>query len=477
MRLGGGDFPVTNGSDTTTLRSAYLVLDITDPERPPRILAEISDDELNLTTSEPDIFYDCGTLCDDNNSQNNFDGDWKLVFGSGPNNIRSFSTTETAKIFTYNLNSRLLESVAVVDPSGDPIEDSFVGNVAVRDWDNGTLGFRNDDAAYFGTVGTTFDLSTADPTDRVETGAVFRYVPSFSVATNQVRRLIDVNRPVVQAPILANGDAFANNVLSSWVYFGTGIYLNAENEEISERERIYGVIEPVDISAINNLNIATFTADREDSDFIDYSSVSVSQLIDVSDVTVLNNDNGVLGPTIATGDLGTPLSAFGETATNADELSQLIFENSQGWFRDLPLGVAAGDPSTRIVDRIVPVREQIFLTAFTPDTDDRLDICIGGEGISQLFVLDQNNGVPSSFATLGVDATTGEVGGSVVIGEGAASAPIIFTSEALGSNDGTIIIQRQDGSLTPTLDNGDDFSQRPIGESEILRSSWFEIFQ
>jgi len=141
-------------------------------------------------------------------------------------------------------------------------------------------------------------------------------------------------------------------------------------------------------------------------------------------------------------------------------------------------------PSSRIVDRIVPFREQLFFTAFTPDPSDRLDICIGGEGLSELFVVDQANGVPAAFGTLGF-GDDGEVNESVLIGDGVASAPVIFTSEALGANDGTIIVQREDGSLTPLFEpeglgspgDGNPFDDTVIGTSETLRSSWFEIFQ
>lgn len=481
MRLGGGDFPVTNGADSTILRSAYVVLDITDPESPPRVLAEINHPDLNLTTSEPDIFYECGSNCTDNNDQNNFNGDWQLVFGSGPNDIRSFTSTETAKIFSYNLNARSLVVTEVEDNGGNSVDSSFVGNVAVRDWDNGILGFRNDDIAYFGTVGSIADVSTADPNDRIETGAVYRYQPDFP-AGDRVTQLIDLQRPVVQAPLLTNGNSFGNNVLSSRVFVATGIYLSGENEFIAEQERIYGITEPVNVSTINGLNTATFDPNRENSTLLTRDTVRISDIIDVTDVDVLNNDDGQLPATISTGDLRTPLVVPGGngnpggTAENVDQLEQLIFTNSQGWFVDLPLGVTAGvDPSARVVDRIVPVRDQILLTAFSPTTENRVDICVGGEGVSRLFVLNQGNGVPSSFATLGVD-NTGTVNSSTILGPGVSSSPIVFTSEALGANDGVIITQQEDGSLSPSL--GDDpLDNAPIGNSQTIRSGWREIFQ
>jgi hypothetical protein len=46
MRFGGGDFTFTQGSETRTTRSAYIVMDVTNPETPPRLLAEISHPDL-----------------------------------------------------------------------------------------------------------------------------------------------------------------------------------------------------------------------------------------------------------------------------------------------------------------------------------------------------------------------------------------------------------------------------------------------
>lgn len=476
MRLGGGDFPITNGTDSTTLRSAYIVLDITDPERPPRVLAEITDPDLNFTTSSPDLFYSCGSFCEDSDDDNNFDGDWKLIFGSGPNDIDTFTSNETAKVFAYDFKTQSLEVEVVGDQIGDVVDSSFVGNVSVRDWDNGLLGFRNDDAAYFGTVGSTLDLSTtSDLTDRVETGAVFRYRPQIPSGRDSVSLLIDVDRPVAQAPLLTNRGEIGSNVQANWVYFATGIYLNKDNELIDEQERLYGVIEPLDKTTLAALSTADFDADRENSDLLEFDSVVTNQLVDVSSVEVLNNDDGSLGVNVSTGDFKNPLAAAGG-AKNVGALAEYILNNSQGWYKNLPIGVTAGDPSTRVIDEITPTRDQLFFTAFTPDSDNRLDICIGGEGISELFVVNQSTGVPSSFATLGVD-NTGVINDSLVIGAGAASSPLVFTSEALGSNDGTIVIQREDGSLTPSLDDDPGLSDRPIGDSRVIRSGWREILQ
>ena len=87
MRLGGGDIDVTIDSGTRTMRSAWVVLDITDPEQPPELLAEITHADLGFTTSRPALVKrrEAGTNVNgetdwSNPSQN----EWYLVFGSGP---------------------------------------------------------------------------------------------------------------------------------------------------------------------------------------------------------------------------------------------------------------------------------------------------------------------------------------------------------------------------------------------------------
>ena len=62
MRLGGGKIKVdtdrTDGnidSEDRTMSSAYFVLDITNPEAPPRVLGEINFPELGYTTCYPTV--------------------------------------------------------------------------------------------------------------------------------------------------------------------------------------------------------------------------------------------------------------------------------------------------------------------------------------------------------------------------------------------------------------------------------------
>lgn len=477
MRLGGGDFPVMTPAGSSVSKSAYIVIDITDPEDEPEILAEISDPDLNLTTSEPDLFYDCGTNCTDNNQDNNFNGSWQLIFGSGPNNVKTFSTNESAKVFAYNLETKALEKHDVTNSAaGGPVANSFVGSIAVKDWDNGTLGFRNDDVAYFGTVGTRPQI-IPPATGTIETGGVYRYIPnSPTVPDDTVNRLIDVDRPVVQPPLLLSREGLGNDILGSWVYFGTGIYLERTDEEINEQESFYGVLEPIDRPALDALSqTSSFSETFEDSELLTYTQVGVNDLLDVSNIELLAEDL-TEDPPIQAGDFQSPIAlAPGESASNFDELAEFIVNNTQGWFRDLPRGAVAEDPTGRVTDRTIALREQLLFSVFSPASLNRVDICVGADGTSDLFVINQTTGTASPFGTLGENG--GVLAVSAFAGIGAASAPTGFTSEALGGNAGKILVQDGDGSVNAPGSDPDNASKSTIDDVSVLRSGWREILQ
>lgn len=464
MRQGGGDFEVEAGGTRSTSRSAYVVLDITDPESEPEVLAEISHENLNLTTSKPDLFYDCGFDCD---GANRFNGTWKLVFGSGPTDIKTLTTNEQARIFTYDLESKAIEETVIGGLT--PVNNSHVGDVAVADWDSFDEGYRQDDIAYFGTVGREATLGSAS-LDRT-TGAVYRFSPD----GNQTSLLYDTDRPVLQKPVALNSLVRAEGTPGNWVFFGTGQYLKRQDEDIAEQERYYGLLEPVDPSGV-----------------ISKSSISETELANVTDIQV-RIQTGVLVNQFNSPVLGGPVN-------NTEELREEILKNSQGWFRNLPKQTAG--PSVRVVDRTAVVRSQLLFVGFEPANNSRLDICTGGEGESFLFAVDQTTGVPASFATLGTTVGGGDiVEDSVSLGGGIVSAPIVFSSEGQGSNSGTVVLQRPDGSLitgrqkcdgTITFDpdvvipkpcpNATGNGTPPdvgniIDNLKITRSSWRELYQ
>ena len=71
------------------MKSAFVVMDITDPEIAPELLAEISFDDLGFTTSYP------GAIVVKSKDTGSDPNDWYLVLGSGPNGARLKYSSDT----------------------------------------------------------------------------------------------------------------------------------------------------------------------------------------------------------------------------------------------------------------------------------------------------------------------------------------------------------------------------------------------
>jgi type IV pilus assembly protein PilY1 len=127
MRFGGGRIRTDKDHDgeyepndatlpDQIMKSAYFVLDITDPESEPEVLAEISFDDLGFTTSYPGAIVVKSKSSD---SPNN----WYLVLGSGPNGARleyagatgSFAAGQTLK----GKNSGTIATIVSNDTADD----------------------------------------------------------------------------------------------------------------------------------------------------------------------------------------------------------------------------------------------------------------------------------------------------------------------------------------------------------------------
>jgi len=88
MRFGGGPIRTDKNHDGTfvlgtdkTMRSAYFILDITNPEAPPTLLGEVTFTKLGYTLGYPGVVVVKSTTADTPNT-------WYLVLGTGPNGAR-----------------------------------------------------------------------------------------------------------------------------------------------------------------------------------------------------------------------------------------------------------------------------------------------------------------------------------------------------------------------------------------------------
>ncbi|MCG8342176.1 MAG: hypothetical protein MI684_04995, partial [Chlorobiales bacterium] len=269
MRFGGGeitaDMDKTDGATTTgadrTMSSAYFIMDITDPESPPEVLAEIRFDGLGYTTCYPVVV----PMNDKDTSTGVInENEWYLVFGSGPASaggkadINGSSTaldgaasSQTAKLFVLDLKQLVLnKQVITLDSSGtwtsaptsspgfhdyyqELDADSFISEPVSVDYN---LDF-NADAVYFGTVGVgsygwegkmrriVID-NKLNPVDWDGDSELLSFTDTY------------LSKPVVAAPTVG-----MDNKNNRWIFFGTGRFYVRGDADSSETKSYYGIKE------------------------------------------------------------------------------------------------------------------------------------------------------------------------------------------------------------------------------------------
>jgi type IV pilus assembly protein PilY1 len=386
MRLGGGEITVdtaadglgasdsdSDNSDDRTLSSSYVILDITDPEQPPALIAELRTPNLGFTTVYPTAF----ALRETDDSPNG----WYLVFGTGPNDLATVTSDHAAELYVYDLYNQ--QFVSDFGPGDVTLEtNSFLGDPVSVDWG---LSYRAD-AVYFGTV----NGSAASPG-----GKLYRLKinPDNTTAndnpTNWVGPdvLLDLGKPVVATPTVS-----VDKQDQHWVFVGTGRFFSSADKSSTAPQALYAVKDPGS------------------------SSVALSDLLNVTNATVF--EDGTLEGTIS--GLTTP-STF-------HDLMDYIASSKKGWILKLPSGT---DPSARVVNQSVLLGQVLLTTAYTPNTD----IC-RAEGRSALYGLHFQTGTAlPGTNTFGIGTATcsscqttqHELLRSVDIGVGLASSPSLHT--------------------------------------------------
>jgi type IV pilus assembly protein PilY1 len=441
MRLGGGPMTIDTDGDGAfdrTMRSAIVILDITDPENPPSLIAEITDDTMGFTTSIPGLVKKRfpSTGFDWNTPSSN---EWELVIGSGPNVLGPVHSTQNALIYRYNLVTRdWVTGFSASSPHDTGEANSFTGDMAVRNWDSATdittvdglgnpvtITGYDDEVVYFGLITGGYDTN---PT--TEDGGMMR----LKMATGTTHMLIDTGQPVVSKPSMS-ADANGNR----WVLFGTG-RLYTDNDTLQlHQESFYGVKEPE-----SGGGVFDYTAAVLKSDLFDVTDIRV-----YTDTSIDDNGTGVLPMGVDT----------------YPELEDEINDNHDGWYRDF---TADGtNPSQRNVTDSALVRSALFFNAFTP-TPDACDAI----GTNHLFVLNYTTGTAFPYNVIGID-TTVTPGKEMAItnietGPGLHSSVTIHTGS--GSDKVTAVSQSSTGALTT------EKADLPPPTTTTGRKSWREIW-
>jgi type IV pilus assembly protein PilY1 len=430
MRFGGGDFtldpnsdPEGNAGDDITLRSAFVIMDVTDPEQPPVLLGEITHSGLGYTSAEPTLVKLRAPDALDGSYATPSINRWLLLLGAGPggydattrtNALNSAVSGKDAQIFVYDLQAKSLISTL---HSGH--YNAFIGGITAADWNRDF----SDDGFYFGTVGG----SVSAPTGSLKRGVITVSGSSLSFSTST---LLDTGQPFSATPLTLRdlNDNF-------WVYGGTGRFYVVDDNNSTQTQSYYGVKEP------------------RTADALSLATVSKSSLINTTQVQVFSGGQVRSATTLTspvTLNNGASVSSFYDVV---DEVA-----NSSGWYFDFTRARARNTTSSVISD------QSLIFTEYQPS-----GLKCQPEGQGYLNAPHLLAGIPGFFAPIGKNASVTYNGKelvemSVSLGHGSPSTPQIHQN-ANGVR--SAIVQTSTGQIT--------WQAISTGTAQGKRQSWREV--
>jgi len=422
----------TSGSDYRVFLSSYFVMDVTNPEKEPRLLWVFRDDDLGLTTAAPAVLRANPTTDAKTSSTNE---KWYVVFGTGPTHHDAFST-QTAQVFVVDLKlgpayvdiNRSTGLKGKGKKEGLPCSTSLpcmsantsVATAALRVFDSGvtgafmadavTLDFNLDfraDAIYAGSVicnGTTTSTGCGG-SGPVWKGAMWRLttnagninpdtwgissggnqvpttlISTFAYTSPQATTCASPSPcnvgPLTTAPALTQDDT--SNI---WLFFGTGRFSAAGDKGNVDIQHFFGVKD-----CIVNGGCTDQTVER-------------NNLFDSSNVVTCSScaAGSNVSTTGSTTSFTLAFSAGGGSLVNN-------VQNMDGWFTTFndptaPLQTpprTAMTPGERNLSTSTLIGGTVFFTTFIPSTD----IC-SGSGTGLLYAVYYLTGGPYTASAIG----------------------------------------------------------------------------
>lgn len=411
MRFGGGPFSIDTTGDSVkdrVMRSSYLVFDITNPETNPkgRLMAEITDPAIGFTVSRPTFVRSVQPGSDGDWQLSAVNTKWYLMFGSGPTSLSDATSTQTAKMYAFNLSTLAFESGFA--PLDLGTANTFVGDLRGHDWDNDYI----DDAVYFGVNGGT----PANPSGSMRRLALNSGNPTNILSASTVNTLLASTRAIMEQPSLGT-DSNGND----WVLFGTGRLFSVGDNASTVQETFYGIKEPVDMSGNHT-----------------WGSVASGSLQDTTGVQIFSD--GSLKPSGYT--------VSGTAVGNYSSLKQEL-QNVPGWKYDLSYNGSV--PSERSVVSSLLTQSILIFPTYTPNSNT-----CSPEGTSSLYAFDFTTGTPFPHGAFGFNSsitngTATLANASVSLGQGLTTAATRFKGRNTGTDTGKVVY----GTSTGTLDSVD----------------------
>ncbi len=471
---GSADYP----ADTREFTSAYIILDITDPEGPPILLGEITlttggtEVDLGYTTSSP-------TMVTMKNGADVSDTSWYLILGSGPTNVDGASTQD-AKLSVLPLNWLVGTPKALRIPDAIPTvandqggtftltANSFVSDLISVDFELESN--YKTDAVYFGTVSGTwggwggglYRLVTRE----LDSGTGNQLVtdPSdWSTLINPLNNplyLIDAGRPVTGAASIGTDGT------NYWIYFGTGRFLDSDDKIDSSsnaQEAYFGIKEP--------RNCNGFTWETVEKTGTLNTTPGSQGLLEVGDILVqeaTNAANAALSCVDGTTNcLPTGITTFSGleryiVGTGCDDGTapgdRSYSTGTDGWYKEF------ADDRERNLGQSTLLGGLLTFTTYQPFDD----VCLA-EGLSYLHGVYFRTGTAWYEAVFGDNAIdgNGNVKARLDLGRGLGTTPDLHVGKEEGSK---AFVQTSTGTIVeipqPNL---------PMKSVKTGSTSWMEI--
>ncbi|MEP7185386.1 MAG: hypothetical protein ABI767_06050 [Rhodanobacter sp.] len=437
FRLGGGTISVNTEKDDKGLpfvgESAYVLLDVTDPEKEPTLLAELKfSGERAVSAPAVVVVRDVPS-----GTPNKF----FLALGNGPTDAKKVSSSKDLTVRIFDLadiaanDTTPVRTLDLKDTNAEA-DSSFAGDLIASDYDLNGLA----ESLYFGSVrdtgsdqfgGAFWKIGIdGDPDPANWTPSLMLSLKSGDATTTTGK----YGRPVTIRPTLGR-----NNRGAPMVFFGTGRFFDSADKATYGPQRIYGII---DTSLLNSSD-AQFGAVPLDS----------GKLANVTGLNIYT-DSSVDGT-------GTPTGV-----TNFTDLKN-IFDTAAyvGWYRDLQ--TSGTNPSERVVSSQTLLGSILLTNTYTPGTS----ICTG-LGTSAIYGLNYKTGTSDpSLDFFGTDDSGSKkvVNPSTSLGQGLPAPPSLHLGNDKGSTDKkvTACIQTSTGAIVCK----DILTLNPVSSGE---QSWRE---
>jgi type IV pilus assembly protein PilY1 len=346
MRFGGGEYSVSieGETDPRKLRSAYMIFDITDPEREPKLIAEITDEDLGYTITEPELVQfrqskEAGGFLTGDTRKNS----WYLVFGNGPTDLTTGTSDNSAKLFYLDLEKARrgqveLEEEVVTTSKG------HIGGLRAVDWD----GDFQDDYLYISVVGEGGE----------NLGGLYHARLASNNVIGTVNPLLDgvsapFSVPVLPVRNLETGDF--------WVFAGTGRLLVSSDLENEGSGAYYGI-------KVSQNSGTSFETSVDIDDMYPVTGHSLYEKDVYGAATIVVDADGV--------QLGT-LEEFQEEKIDRTD--------NKGWYKTFTRNGESNFVPTSLF------RSALLINSYTPGISDCEPL-----GKSYLYALNAFNGLPDA---------------------------------------------------------------------------------